>query len=832
MIKLKVSESEKYKNDHQWFKDFMEYIVPSGHTTVTDYDTMKATYEITNMNLDSLKSKMTMFCNPLADMVDEQPDIIDPLPDLKIKIEVLKGEILKRNDDFKLVLITDQAIQQKNEEQMKQITISIDEKVGLELFGLQKQMEGMPQEEVQQLIQSIRSKHEPEDIRQKDWLSDLEIFYSKILVDAYQRLNLKSVMADTLEDAAIADRFYVFNGWRHGKPYIEVRNPLQGEGSKDSNQPFIHKGAWFWYKKPITLVDVVAHYNLTNDEIDQIYTSVGVDKRHGLNQPPILADNLDIIEMFDTSSSNDKYTGLAQTEQYNRVKRELVWETHFEFVAFKKVVFLTYQNDYGKNVVEILSSDFEIPSNATKETFFNKFDQETDRYVWFDPIVNTEFSAEEIWIPRLYEVTRLGTGLYKNCREVPYQPINPENPFEINLSTKGIIINARNSKSVSPIQRAIPLYLQLLYLKTVQNKELSKYQGFIHAVDIDQIPDDLALDQNGKKVRDKIAAYFAFLRKTNRDIYSGSQTSLGGLPPATRSPGSSGFTLGTAVELMNLQQLIELIKREISMAMGISPQREASFTQGSNVSDNQQAIVQSYTITEPLFYKHSLVWKDVLSDYLKAFGQYYRNLFEVFNYAEISENFWLPTGTQETLTITPRHISHSDVGLHLRAGGIGERYAEIMLNQSLTFAQNQGEGMTQISQLVKDIVSGVSPEEVHKRIAVLEEQSHLRQQQLQQQQIEGQSQIAQMQIEAREDEQAHDLQKIRLKGDIDLAIEGIRATVLGKQQDLNNNNIPDSVDLANIAIKERQLDLKEKEVSQKFEIDKEKIKVAKSKKTT
>lgn len=233
MIKLKVSEAKKFANDKQWFKDYMAYICPMGQHNVADYETMKAAYEITNMNLSSLNMKMRLFCNPLEDLLaDVEADQIDPLPDLKIKVDVLKGEALKRNEEFKLVLTTDQAIKAKNEEQMNLIQISIDEKVGLELFGLQKQMEGMSQEEAQKLIQDIRTKHEPEDIAHKDWQSDLEIFYSKILKNAYLKLNLMSLMADTIEDATIADRFYVYNGWRHGRPYIQIRNPLQGEGHK------------------------------------------------------------------------------------------------------------------------------------------------------------------------------------------------------------------------------------------------------------------------------------------------------------------------------------------------------------------------------------------------------------------------------------------------------------------------------------------------------------------------------------------------------------------------------------------------------------------------
>lgn len=830
-INLKASEKEKYENDGQWFKDVLNYYCPAGNTIVDDAREMRQLYEIVNMDLSSIKEKMERFCNPIGEFVQLQEDALDPLPDLAIKIDVLKGEAISRNDLPKVILLTDRAVKEKNDQQMQLIQESITEKVALEIQSLRAQMEGMPQEEARQMIANLRSKYEPEDIATKDWLSDLEIFYNKILKRSYLVDDLKMLFADTIADAAIADRFYVYNGWRHGKPYIEVRNPLQGQGHKNPNEPFVHKGSMFWYRQALTITDAITQYNLSKEDVEKLFSmgSSALDKRHGLNGEPIVKHNLDIVELLVEPKSESKTAGLAQTLEFD-VRRNLVWETHLEFVAYKSIYFLTYTNEYGKTVTEIVPDSFEIPKNAQKEKFINRFDQESKRYIWVDDL-GYEYIAEPMYIPRLYEIVRLGNDFYPIYREVPYQTINVENPFDINLSTKGIVFNARNAKSLSLVKRAVYLYLQLLYLKYVQNTELANYQGFIHSIDVDQIPDDLGLfDDNGAKLRDKVATYLAVLKKTHRDFYSGTQTNLGGLPPSTRSPGSNGFTLGTAVELMNLQQLIELVKRELSLAMGIAPQREASFMQGSNVSDNQNAIAQSYTITEPLFYKHSLVWKEVLNDYLKAYRNYYMTTMEVIGTEEISESIWLPDGSYETLKVTPKHLSHTDIGLLLQPGGSASEYARIMMSQAQAFAQNQGDGMSKLSQLVKDIANGASPEEVHKRILLLEQESFERQKQLQEQTLQAQQAMLEREIESREDMQSHQVYLERVKGEIGLAKEGLRATALGAQQDLNNNNVPDSVDLANIAIKQQSLALQRDELAHRKEVDREKLKIARSKK--
>ena len=229
-------------------------------------------------------------------------------------------------------------------------------------------------------------------------------------------------------------------------------------------------------------------------------------------------------------------------------------------------------------------------------------------------------------------------------------------------------------------------------------------------------------DLYGNEIRDKVATWLATLKKTNRNFYAGSQTTLGGLPPSTRSPGSSSHMIGTAVELMNLQQLLELIKREISMAMGISPQRESNIQAGSNVSDNQQAIAQSYAITEPYFFTHSQIWKSAINDWLINFRMFCQTQFEVHNLKELSFQYWLPDNTQHILKVTPKHITHADIGLLLTNSTINQKYADYMLQQVQAFAQNAGEGIEAISQILMDIVIGASPMEIHKKIMIQEEE--------------------------------------------------------------------------------------------------------------
>lgn len=832
MIKLKNTEKEKYAEDGQWFKDYLHLTIPTLLPNSDDYNSMIMAYKIVNNDLTDFKEMLKRFCNPLGDDIGEVDEEIQPYPELHNSVNVLKGEIVQRRDQLHLMLLSANAIKSKNDKMFEAIHQSVDEKLGIELQKMKMQMEGMDPKQIEEYTQQLRTQLEPEDLAQKNWLSEIEIFYNKALEYCTYDQDVLDKRVDTMNDLAVADRMFIYSGWKHGKPTLEVRNPLYVVWHKSPNEKYVHKSSWIAYQKPISLVDAIQAYNLSEEDIEKLMVTFGrgLDNRHALGPTnEIVFDHTRQDLLINQAQPNiDKTIGLNQTNTYLTNNRTLIWETHFEFKAFKELIFLSYKDEYGEAITSILSSDFEIPKSAKKEKFINRFDMETERFVWVD--FGTEFQAERIWIPRKYEIIRLGSNVYPVYGEVPYQHTNIERPFEaFSLSTFGALVNARNAKSVSLVQRAIPPYLQLLYVKHVMNKELAKYQGAIQSIDVDQIPESLGQDIDGNPIRDKLSAYLATLRKTNKDIYSGTQTSYGALPPSTRSPGSNGYLIGTAMELMNLHQLSDLIKQEISLAMGISPQRLASFQQGSNVTDNQQAVQQSYAITEPYFFVHSLIWKEALNDWLANFRTYCETQLMVRGVGEMSFQYWLPGNIEQVLQVTPSSLEATDIGLFLSSSSSFERYAEIMLQNAQAFSQNQGQGIVAVSQIIKDIVSKASPEEIHKRIQIEEQKMHERQMQLQDQQGQQQQQMLQMQEEgnmkAFEREKELVILKEEEKRKTVIAAAAISASGFSEDKDLDDDGVPDIIEIMDHSLKEKKLDLDMKKHQDTMDIKREELKI-------
>lgn len=848
---LRISETEKYAHDCEWFKEYAEYIVPAYSSVIDNYREMKTSYEVINNNLNGFKDELQRFCNPLGENIGQIEEEVIPYAELHNKVNVFTGELIQRNDDYQVVLLTAQAIQDKNQSMIDELKASVTQELQIEIEKVEMELQGLSQEQIQQYIEQKREHLTPKDILDKNWMSEAEIFYNKGVKYCYFDQQVKSKKLETFQDVITADRCFVYSGWRFGKPFLEVRNPLFCGFHKAPNQKFVNKGDYFWYKKPVTVADVYHNYGdkLSQEEIESlgIHTYANnqrVDRRHSLDPRynDLVFDHTTeeiYTEAFQAGKGDyqDKQTGTHQGQgistRYN--KENLIWETHIEFKAFRHVIFLDYTNEYNKKVTVVVSDKFDIPKSAKKTKFVNRYGNESEKWVWYDKDSETEYSAEKIWIPRKYEVIRLGSDIYPICREVPYQQTNIESPYSsFNLSTFGGIFTSRNADSISLLQRAIPPYFQYIYVKHIQNRELSKYQGAIQSIDIDQIPDKLGKDIYGNQIRDKIATYLYYLKRTNKDFYSGSQSSLGALPPATRSPGSSGFMLGTAVELLNLQQLLEFISQEIGMAMGISPQREAQFTQGTNVSDNQQAIAQSHHITEPYFYLHDEIWKQAINDYLLNFRSYCDRIFSQSpQLAEHSFHYILPDGTQELLKVTPDMLRHTDIGLYVSNNTQHQKYLDIMLQLTHAFAQNAGEGMEAVSAIVKGITSGVSSEEVHKMIQIESKKQQERMMQMEQVKQQSQQQMAQAANQVREDEQQHEFDMQERKYYHEKEMAAMETYKFQQTLDMDNDGVPDPIEIMKMGhdadIKAKELAFKEKELETKERIETKKIQAQKNK---
>lgn len=829
IFKLKIPETEKYKHKGRWFKDYINYLIPYDSTVVDDYKAMKLSYDIINNNIEGYMDELQSFCSPMGEeesLEELKRERIYPFNKIPEKANIYSGELIKRQDNHKVILTNHKELIEKNNLYKGVIRKSIEEEVGLNIEITRMRYGGATEREIQEYINQYKTQKQPEDINRKDFQTDWEIFNTRALRYAEFDQDLANKRQLTIKHAITSDRVFLYVNWKHGKPVIDVINPLYFGFHKSPDVERIEKGDYAWHKTPVTIADVYNEFGeeLSPEEINRlgVYSyspNTRVDKRHNIKGRAKKVFNSTTEEMLISSDNNDDKTvgqAMGQGINYRYNNTRLLWKTHIEFKAFREIVFITYTDEMGVEITDILDSKFEIPKTAEVFNIINKFGNKSKKYKWSDDVTGVSYTAEKIWIPRRYEVTRLGEDVYVRWREVPNQPLNLSNPYEdFELSYKGRIFSNVNSTSISQVQRAIPFQFQYFIVKMIQMRELGKYQGYTMDIDVDQIPDYLMMDHNGEPIpgRDKIAIWRLYLKKLGYNFYSGSQ-SANGLPPSTRSPGSKSNMTGTAIELINLQQFLEFIDREIGMQMGISPERQANFTRGTNVTDNQQSIIQSHSITEPIFYMHSQVWKHALNDWLKLFRKYSLNIFEENpGKTEHFLEYVTPNNARELLKITPEILQHDGVGLYLGSSGQDQFYRNTMIQMVHAFGQNAGEGMEVVSSMVKAIASGESPEEIHKMIQLESERQSLRQQQLSEIENQRAKEALNIQTEWREDEQRHDIDKINTEGKWALKEKAMDVYKLQDGLNQDEDGIPDHIEsmLAVHKIQKENIELGQKE---------------------
>jgi len=90
-----------------------------------------------------------------------------------------------------------------------------------------------------------------------------------------------------------------------------------------------------------------------------------------------------------------------------------------------------------------------------------------------------------------------------------------------------------------------------------------------------------------------------------------------------------------------------------------------------------------------------------------------------------------------------------------------------------------------------------------------------------------------MQVEAREDIQAHEIEKIRVKAEedrtTDVMTASIGAMAWNEDKDVDKNGLPDVLDVANHYLDQSKFQLEQAKFEHQKEVDKEKLTIDKKK---
>lgn len=445
--------------------------------------------------------------------------------------------------------------------------------------------------------------------------------------------------------------------------------------------------------------------------------------------------------------------------------------------------------------------------------------------------------VEWYWVSEYWEGIRIGADMYIEpmIRRRPQQFRTMDNLSKCKSGYFGRMCSATNTQSTSLMDRLVPwVYLYFIIWYDTE-LALATNVGKIALLDVSMIPDGWEIDKWMYYARAMRVGFVNSMNEGNKRMGINQNMS-------TQNK-ELNLEMGNYIQF-NIQ-LLQEIERKIQNTAGVPPQRLGAISNQELVGNVERSIVQSSLVTEDLFRMHNLTKLDVCEAILEVAKDAYK---------DDSKALQFVTDDLQTVLfqLDGMEFNNADYGVFVTDDNKDMEVFEAMKAHMKFALQNDQMAFHQIA----DIYTTESVSEIR---ATLKQYYDAKQQQAQQAQ-QQQVQVQQEQIAAQQQMHQEDMQLKQYIADTTNAtkIQVAQIATYNRQMDLdvNENLIPDPVELADQALRQREasskefiekmklqaekvtkareLSLKEKEIASKEKIEKLKsetaLKVAKENK--
>ena len=844
--KVRVTSEEIYGNDKDWFKNNIRYRSPLSYfqTTQSDMAQMMNNYRLVNSNLDY--NDMKPVCEQLGIQPEAFNDMIIPFNIIYKVVQELMGEEIKRLDTYTPTLITQKAMFHKDMQLRENVKNYVD---GIINSTLQMIPEMQQMSDLQEMLNSVESKQEVEQIQEQlkqlqeviqakeeemhtnyptpiinGFLAEQEILATKLIRAALFKTNFKKIKNDGFYDVICNAIEVVKVDFDNNEPKIHKLNPVYLQFHKSPDIEYIQDGDWAAYTTFHTPYSLVTNFpELTDKELLELHIHTGVKRGNPFSStlegfgadkyPPLEIMSSypfeNIIEPTETGYSTGNHNTIWNRER-------LIPVTHVEWKAYLKVGKLKITNQYGESSIEFVSDDFVVPTKKKNKVKVIENNEEVEKILYTDSFGNS-CELQWIYVARKFEGVRISVGTFIRMREVPFQQINIENLLDCKLSYFGKVYGNYNSRNMSLVERMSPYNAMYVLVLNQMITLIARNKGALIPIDMSMIPAEMTIDE--------VIQY----QNLGFQIYNSLKDHEGNNILGNSRPTPAIVNADNSQVMANLINILSWITTEIGMIIGVSPQRLASMASDTAYQD-QQALIQSSYITEYYFNSHNEIWKDVMQDWINKYVQYARKMIEEGLTEEISLSYILSDNNVETLKMTDSNTKFADIGLFASLSSNNKEYFDTMKQLSLSLIQNEQMTLVDISDLLRSVNNGESPNEVHKRFQEALAKKQQREDAIQQQQLEAQQKQQEMMLQhEKEMQQRQDdvlytnhqykLEEIQLKGNIDKEIAALKSMQFVEEQDVNGDGEIDALEMQR----------KVYETNEKVNIDKQKIQLEREK---
>ena len=784
-----VSSSKKQKP--QWIKSTLDYFANIAFAQYRQNVKFRKNYRLFNgeFNFDDYNNEPQIqeILSYLSDTPDQEPEIPQHLkhyPIVNPPINQLKGELINRPFKYKVKAVDDASVDE-----------NIDFRTDLiKEFFMNKMMarlEGVPEEQIEQIQAEMMA-----EIQNKilDYTSTAEEWGNKVLNALKYSFRLKEKSSQAFLDFLITGQefhhFYPDNS-RIGFNY-KVENPSNVWYLANRNAMYTSDCWALGTIEVLSMSEIVERYNLSGEEVKHLNSRSLQNLRNNEYSPlsPALPDPNDPLWQLTFENVGDFANGGIDHNVFSFNSQHAYTVVTCYWQSKKKIYKRQYIDEEGYMQEQFVSEDY-------------KYDKTMG-----------DIALDELWINEWWKGIKIGADIYIDVEPLEYSQTPP---------IVGIVNTTRNTQGKSLLDLLKPY--QVLYNICMNQlwELLEKEIGVVFLGDLKVVPK--------KDSQDPIETMLWNARNRGTLLIDTSPENTGG---AVQFNQLSRVDLTRTAEIQSRIQLAQALRSEAYELMGVTRQRLGSMTPSETATATKEGLTQSFAQTETWFAWHDNVMQQV-----------YQTMLEMAQYTELQK----PTSTlnylnSELETVFLR-ITKNELLRELFVFVTSYAEDRVTLEQLRSLAQPALQNGAELLEIF-DLYTAASERSLRKVLeGVQERKASVQQQQMQQQQqqMEMQNQQFQTKLQVEAQEKAEEARRQDMNKELDrqnrLDVERLKGIANESSFSQDKDLTPLLIQQTNMAkdqskmrfeqmkngqqveLKNRELDLKEKEISTKLEIAKQ-----------
>ena len=583
------------KKTTEWRK---QCVLWADNKTFFNYSLVRKSVIHKKINYDLLEGKIHMqdvqlILNPDNIQANFIPNTIQHYPIMNSKINVLRGEEIKRPFDYRVVVTNPDAISEVEENKKNMLFTSLKQLI---------EDEHLSEDEYNKQIEKL------DDYANYEWQDIMELRANELLNHYKKELNMPVIFNHGFVDAlTVGEEIYQVD-IVGGEPTLERLNPLKVHVFKSGYSNRIEDADVviiedYWSAGKI--IDTF-YEELTQKDIDFIenmaaYTSQPVDSMGNRDERLGFINTFLSGYNFETPSSalfgGISFKSLIPYDILGNIRvLRVYWKSKRKILKVK-----SYNQETGEEVFSYYAENYVVRKDLGEE-------------------------ATTLWINEAWEGTLIGGnksinptdtfntngGIFVNMRPRPVQFTRMSNPSKCHFGIIGTIYNLNDDKPFSLVD--MMKHYNYLYdiLHYRLNDAIAANWGDILEVDLAKIPDEWDVQKWLYFAKINHIGVVDSFKEGNAGVAQGKLA--GNLNNASRGMISSN----TGNYIQQMMNLLEWIKSEMGEVAGISRQREGQVSNRETVGGVERATLQSSYITEALFNIHDDTKKRVLEAFLEA----------------------------------------------------------------------------------------------------------------------------------------------------------------------------------------------------------------------